>query len=676
MSIINISEFQNIGPFFTDVSAHFQGYANGFIKIVDGNGNELARSGIFNHEVVDITISGIQGNRMLSAMVEAQEDPSFHGSCSIGSGEKQSISQSDFTNEQIATYRSIRISIVDENGTAAVIHSSSMDSQFDVPLQNGRMYVIELLCPNEQIPTICDCQDILIMTFSYSSQKTSIIRDDIPSEYFEEQSDVFNGNRDKIRIYRISDGSNLKESVYLGSKDDQFNIEMQQGYSYHLYAECSCKIQNVVEFTVSEYTNNNLIPYQDATQFGIQDGTPWRLIETGYPYKYFEGVVSGGRFVGLPDNFRPIRYTYNGHMKLQIGCFNDDVDDGQCWPDDHDFPTCEQHESVSFTSGQTVNLIPYQNTAQYGALYDGMTWGLFDETHGIFVLRGVYAGGVLYETDGNTSVEVTSQTALRDSYTSTYEGNSAYKMVFRCDGYYPFYKYYVIGFCGRKNTDIELTDKEYFTGNLNTLYTIAESQLYPANTCYNDKRMNILAGPFDTHDLAENHKNSYSSSLLSTLDQQCQNRMTFDITWNGDNGCDLDISFLVEGVSMGWYQQNNSPYATWYGDDTSCGGAEQVSIDKNAMIADGIKTTTIVLRAHWHAERRNGNCNFVASDGNTSIMRSFNSVTKESSNENYDVLGSVTIDLENDTFTVTGGEEQQEASRSNSLLTLLPEDLR
>lgn len=87
---------------------------------------------------------------------------------------------------------------------------------------------------------------------------------------------------------------------------------------------CSCEPFIVVEWISnsngSQGTHKcfNLRPYQ-GDGVGIP-GAKWRLVETGACLKYGNGDVNeNGKLVGLRDEFCS-NYSYNGYMKLQIGC--------------------------------------------------------------------------------------------------------------------------------------------------------------------------------------------------------------------------------------------------------------------------------------------------------------------------------------------------------------------
>lgn len=146
MNSINVNNLQNVGPFMDDISINFVGYLNGTIKIIDNDGKQLAKSNEFDHETVDITISNIPKNKQFSAIVEAETDPSFHGTYSSSISGQNSISSNDITDVQRGRYASVRISMIDQDGTSSVIHNASINSAFNISLQNGIIYVYELLC--------------------------------------------------------------------------------------------------------------------------------------------------------------------------------------------------------------------------------------------------------------------------------------------------------------------------------------------------------------------------------------------------------------------------------------------------------------------------------------------------------------------------------------------------
>lgn len=87
---------------------------------------------------------------------------------------------------------------------------------------------------------------------------------------------------------------------------------------------CNCEPQILVEWTSNanggdgKYKCFNLRPYQK--QGTAIPGAKWRLIETGACLGYGSGDVNEkGKLVGLRDQFCS-SYSYDGHMKLQIGC--------------------------------------------------------------------------------------------------------------------------------------------------------------------------------------------------------------------------------------------------------------------------------------------------------------------------------------------------------------------
>lgn len=211
-------------------------------------------------------------------------------------------------------------------------------------------------------------------------------------------------------------------------------------------------------------------------------------------------------------------------------------------------------------------------------------------------------------------------------------------------------KYFVVGFCGCTGTEYTLGSETPLTGNLSTLYVTKSSHCYDG--CYSGKRIIKLAGPFNTEELATTHKNNYSSSLLATLDQHCSNRSTIDLTWSYESGgCDLDIScyLTLDEVTFGWAQSNSNNYLVWYGDDTGCGGAEQIAIDGNNLLANGYTEVIFVVRAHWYNVRTAGNFTVMASSASRVISKVFNAITQESSSSNYNEVARIKFDLVNNT---------------------------
>lgn len=92
--------------------------------------------------------------------------------------------------------------------------------------------------------------------------------------------------------------------------------------------KCPCECE---PYIIVEWTSNGRDPQPqgtvkcfDLTPYKVDGigipGAKWRLIETGACLHYGSGDVDeNGKLVGLRDQFCS-SYGYNGYMKLQIGC--------------------------------------------------------------------------------------------------------------------------------------------------------------------------------------------------------------------------------------------------------------------------------------------------------------------------------------------------------------------
>jgi hypothetical protein len=231
-----------------------------------------------------------------------------------------------------------------------------------------------------------------------------------------------------------------------------------------------------------------------------------------------------------------------------------------------------------------------------------------------------------------------------------------------------FDKWYVVGFCNKRNTDVQGTRPNPFIGNLNTTYVIESYDLYGDGIYYNGKRMVILDGPYKNKSDAEDIKDSF----LNTLDQICQNRTAIEISWTSNDGCDLDLGFRIIDEVYGYNHDRNGSYAEWYGDDTSCNGTEKIAIKKDALLNAGYKSVSVSIAAHWHGSKRSGNTIVKVINANDQpIIKQCHFDECCGFTDDDDVDGYVTIDLINDTVAFTGS-----MVNTTSLIEQLPEDLR
>lgn len=235
---------------------------------------------------------------------------------------------------------------------------------------------------------------------------------------------------------------------------------------------------------------------------------------------------------------------------------------------------------------------------------------------------------------------------LKDEHITTDQEN---KFIFAEE--YPFNKnYYIIGYDYIPTNDdlIELSGDNIKTGNLNELYILEESDLYPTNYYYQYKMQHVINGPFPSITKATKYLNENKSTLLSILNEKSNGKyLNIFFKWGINNGIDFDVkvSILDEDYGYGFIKEESGKYASHHLDDTGAPGIEKISFNRSYLIDlyqnDPIE---IFLRGRWFKTKLDGKINLIISSTKDFYKKSFEINIQSQqflSNENFKYIGKV-----------------------------------
>ena len=227
---------------------------------------------------------------------------------------------------------------------------------------------------------------------------------------------------------------------------------------------------------------------------------------------------------------------------------------------------------------------------------------------------------------------------------------------------YPFNKnYYIVGYDYIKSINdeqIEITDENTITGNLNNLYIVEEENLYHKNHYYKNKVQYIIDGPFPSITKTTKYLNENRESLNATLLEKYNgNYLNIFFKWEIENGVDFDtkISILNENYGYGFINEQAGRWAHHYWDDKGSPGVEKISFNRSYLVDEYQNDPVeINLRGHWFGTKLDGKINLIISSTKNFYKKSLDiniQSQKILSNDDFDYIGKIIYYPLSDSFT-------------------------